>query len=205
MKKISFLVATLLILSTLLPVFSSCGECEHQWDERGYISKEPTDKAAGYRTYTCLLCGELNHVEIPMLSHMEHDYSKMQWSSDNTYHWYVCGFEDCEATTKKSNHIYADSPSGGFVCSICQSKSSSHSFSSNLKYDDNLHWVLCDDEGCPTIAYKGPHSVPNEFEYDSEYHWGICSFDGCPAIAFKEEHTLNGNQCTKCNFNSNAK
>ena len=200
MRKFAYLLSVFLVLSTLLLTFSACGECEHTWDERGYVSKEPTDKEVGYRVYTCLLCGELNHVPIPMLTHMEHDYSKMQWDSDNTQHWLCCGFPDCDVITNKSPHIYSDSPSGGFVCNICQVKSSEHSFSDKLKYDDSLHWVLCDDEGCPAIAYRTPHTLPKEFEYDSNYHWGNCTFENCPAVAHKAAHTIENGKCTACDY-----
>ncbi len=159
MRGIKLLLTGLLALSALLFIFASCGECEHVWEEKGYVAKEPTDKAVGYRFFTCTLCGTKKSEEIPMLSHMNHEYTKLQWDSDNTHHWLCCEFKDCTATTGKGVHTYADAPSGGYICHICRGESSEHSFGTDMKYDNDLHWAVCQDEGCPVTAYKLPHTV----------------------------------------------
>lgn len=161
MKKSKLLIAVLLVLSTLLPVFSSCGECEHVWEEKGYVAKEPTDKEVGYRMYTCLLCGTKKSEEIPMLSHMDHVYTNLQWGGDSTHHWLCCEFKDCTATTNKSPHRYTDSKNGTHICDICRLESAEHTFTDAVRYDEQTHWIICDDKACPTTAYRAPHTVQN--------------------------------------------
>lgn len=159
MKRSKLVLAIFLILSTLLPIFSSCGECEHQWEENGYIAKEPTDKEVGYRIYACLLCGETKSEEIPKLSHTTHDYSKNQWGNDDKNHWLICGFRDCTVTTSKGIHtLYPSSHGDGYICQVCKYTTSNHSFSGKMSYDDVCHWFICDDKDCPVIAEKLPHT-----------------------------------------------
>ena len=117
MRKTKAVFCILLLLSTLLPIFSSCGECEHLWDD-GYVAQEPTDKEVGYKVYTCMECGSARNEEIPKLSHVDHVYTK--WSYDDTHHWYACDFKDCKAATGKHEHTWQDKVGGGYVCVICR-------------------------------------------------------------------------------------
>ena len=158
MRKIKALVAILIALSTLLPVFSSCGECEqHTWD-KGYVVEESTDLEEGFMAYTCTLCGATKTEKIPKLSHTVHDYSKVQWAGDNTHHWLVCDFATCNATTNKTFHTYNTSPKDGYICQVCKLSSKDHSFTDSYDYDGDFHWVKCNDEGCVAIAFKSLHS-----------------------------------------------
>ncbi|MBO5261414.1 MAG: hypothetical protein J6B45_00030 [Clostridia bacterium] len=119
MKRVKALFVFFLILSTLLPVFSSCGECQHTWDE-GYIAKEATELEEGYSVHTCTKCKETTSREIPKLPHTKHDYQKTQWGSDETDHWLICDFKDCNATTGKHTHTWVKSSKGGEICQICK-------------------------------------------------------------------------------------
>ena len=208
MIKSKLILALLLILSTLLPIFSSCGECEHQWEPDGYIAKEPTDKEVGYRIFVCLLCGETKSEEIPKLTHLTHDYSKKQWGSDDTYHWLCCTFLDCTATTSKSRHALYPS-SDGYTCQICMATTDKHSFSDKIEFDESCHWLLCDEKDCPVIGSRLPHTlgddskctecgysatshtkhVYSKWAFDEESHWLTCNIGNCTEATEKTPHT----------------
>lgn len=158
MKKFRYLICILIVLSTLLALFSSCSDCEHEWDN-GYVAMEPTEKAAGYRIYTCTKCGETKGEEIKKLVHSKHDYSKVQWGNDESNHWLICDTPDCDVTTGKGIHMYHSSASEGYVCQICKHISTSHSFTNSLDFDNKFHWTKCDHENCPSIAYKTLHVI----------------------------------------------
>ena len=101
MTKISFkrafslLFAFACVFSTLL--FTSCGECEHVWDE-GKVAKEPTDTQEGAMIYTCLECQEQRYEAIKKLTHnpKSHTYDKAIWGKDSTHHWLICDHPDCD-------------------------------------------------------------------------------------------------------------
>ena len=208
MRRLKFLLGILFVLATLLPVFSSCGECDHVWEENGYVAKEPTDTEVGYRIYMCTLCGESKSEEIPKLTHSTHDYSKNQWASDNSYHWLVCSFRDCNVTTNKSPHTLYPS-SVGYTCQICMTVVNSHVFTDKVDYDESCHWLLCDQADCPAIASKLPHTLDSasnctacdysqsshtkhifsKWEWDDSDHWLVCNVANCNEAGEKSPHT----------------
>ena len=158
MKKAIVLLLTLLALT-----FISCGDeeqsCQHQWDE-GNVVQAATDKAVGYKLFTCTLCGDTKSEEIPKLAHTVHTYDKSLWAWDDQSHWMLCDFDDCEATTVKSAHLYSQSykEENGLVCMVCRSNSTEHSFTDKLNHDENTHWISCDDDGCITKYSIAAHS-----------------------------------------------
>ncbi len=206
MRKSRAVAIFLLILSTLLPIFVSCGECEHQWNE-GYVAEAPSDQKAGQKIYTCILCGETKSEEIPKLTHVKHDFSKSQWGYDEKSHWLICDFDDCDATTVKGNHIYYNSAEGDFICTVCKSTSTAHSFTDKLSYDENCHWTLCDEQDCPAIFSKLPHKLDSlgkctdcsfvavheahaytVWDITKDNHCLVCNFEGCGATTDKAAH-----------------
>ena len=210
MTKISFkrafslLFAFACVFSTLL--FTSCGECEHVWDE-GKVAKEPTDTQEGAMIYTCLECQEQRYEAIKKLSHnpKSHTYDKAIWGKDSTYHWLICDHPDCDATTGKAHHSLTANPNGGYMCQVCKNTVDGHTFSNNvMDCTDKLHWVKCDDKDCEVIAHYNVHN----WEYtviDEVHHLTSCAKEGCPLNAFPQEHTLidgeNGEKkCQKCEY-----
>ena len=114
------LILALLCALALLPlVFCSCGECTHTWD-KGYTALQPTTTEKGYYIYTCIDCGEKRSEEIAKLTHVEHDYSKTTWGGDESYHWLVCDFDDCNVTTNKKEHTWVEKFGGGVICQVCR-------------------------------------------------------------------------------------
>lgn len=148
---------------TLTLALSSCGECEHVWDE-GKILRYPTDKAPGIDVLTCTLCGEQTTKETPKLTHVQHTYSKMNWDGDHENHWLVCDFNGCTVTTNKGSHIYEPAALGTeesplYICLICRLSSSKHTFDKGvIEYDESYHWIKCDEEGCTVVCDRDLHN-----------------------------------------------
>lgn len=221
MKRLKAVFAFLLVLSTLLPLFSSCGECAHVWDE-GYVAQEPTDTEVGYTVHFCTICNEPTSREIPMLPHTVHKYDKQGWGGDDSYHWLICDFKDCSVTTGKSQHSFFPSRVGDDTCGVCRHSSSKHTFTTNAAYDDECHWICCDEEGCPVVYSRYPHTIGadlkctdceytmsthdehaySKWNYDGEYHWLCCNYSGCSSTLEKSAHawiTENGQEiCKDC-------
>jgi len=217
MRKTIALFAFVMILSTLILAFSACGECEHQWDE-GYIAEEPTDKSAGHKIYTCTLCGETKSEEITKLTHTKHEFTKTKWGYDEKNHWLICDFEDCGATTVKGVHLYSRSITGELICLVCKSTSNSHSFTDKREFDENFHWIACDEKDCPTKLSRLPHSLDNagkctecgfvsvheahtytKWDITKDTHRLICTFEGCSSTTEKAVHVwIEENGTTIC-------
>lgn len=119
MKRSKLFLTLICILSTLPLVFCACGECEHSWD-KGFVAKAPTTTQKGFTIYTCTDCGEMKSEEIPMLTHVEHTYTKQIWGGDETHHWFKCDFDDCQVTTNKTEHTFVDKFGGGMICQVCR-------------------------------------------------------------------------------------
>lgn len=214
MNKITRFLLVLLVLSTLPLAFSSCGECEHVWDE-GYIAKEATFEEEGYRIYTCTECKEQKAEEIKKLPHKpkDHTYNKSKWGGDNTYHWLICDYDDCESTTMKTEHTWVEKFGGGYICQVCKAVSN-HTFAPDFASDENYHWLNCTDENCISIAIKSEHiwigdtengyicqdchahsthNFANSYENDSIYHFIPCTDENCTSVANKSSHNwING-------------
>lgn len=209
LKRIFTLLCLVSCLFSML-LFTSCGDCEHVWDN-GKVAKEPTDMTEGAKIYTCSECKEQRYESIPKLKHnpKSHTYEKAIWGGDGTYHWLICDHPDCDATTGKTNHTLTDTPNGGHMCQVCKKTVSGHSFSTNMECKDNLHWVKCDEKDCPVIAHYNVHTWVYK-ELDEGYHMTSCGNESCPLERFAQEHswvdcppkedgTITEQICSKCN------
>lgn len=207
MKKFACIFILLTFLSAILIVFASCGdECEHQWNE-GYVVEQPTDTKVGQKLFTCNLCGETRSEEVPKLTHAKHTFTKSQWAGDDKNHWMVCDFDGCEATTVKGTHLYYKAADGGLICTVCQIKNDTHSFTGKMSYDVNCHWTVCDHDNCPVTFSKLPHFLDNtgkceacgfvavheahtytEWDITKDTHRLLCNYEGCGASTDKIAH-----------------
>ena len=80
---------TVLTKQEVIPVLS------HSWDA-GKVTKEPTEKEMGVRTYTCTACGATKTEEIPKLEHT-HQYQKVVTAptcTETGYTTYTCACGD---------------------------------------------------------------------------------------------------------------
>ena len=111
MKKFFALILSILLLSSMAFVLSSCkGEnCEHQWSEE-IVSSEPTCARSGVSHVYCDICGESQRI---VVSKLPHSYSS-KWSFDSTYHWRAATCEHSDEFVEKAEHIMEDG-----VCTVC--------------------------------------------------------------------------------------
>lgn len=176
MKGLKLLALFLLILTACITTTVACGDCEHQWDE-GYVAKEATENEAGQKVFTCTLCGESKSEEIAKIAHTKHDYTKTTWGYDEKNHWLVCDYKDCGAATGKGIHLYSDaSKDDGLICIICRSSSNAHTFTDNIAFDNDFHWLECDEADCPTKKARAYHTLDES---------GSCT--GCPYSTTSKE------------------
>ena len=182
------LLLLLLVLSTLPLIFCSCGDCEHEWSD-GYVAKEATHEAEGYRIRTCLKCKEQMMEAIAKLPHTpnDHSYDKGRWGSDGVYHWLLCDYDECETATGKAPHAVVASPNGGYMCGVCRATTDDHIFLEDYEYDEKQHWHACQDEECPVISDRGTH-LWQELDDMTLY----CST--CSATKEKAQTQINGEE-----------
>jgi len=107
---------------------------------------------------TCQTCGK--EKEFPL----EHDFTGVDWTIDEDYHWHVCKYEGCTVTDTKKLHSWSEpeiiNHKKVWVCSGCgQSKEEnlSHNFVWNENCSDENHWKICTVKDCGEMESFGPH------------------------------------------------
>lgn len=99
----------------------------HTWDS-GKITKEPTEKETGIKTFTCTVCKFTRTEDIPQLVH-SHTYSK-SWTSNEEEHWHAATCEHKDQRSEVAKHTWnegeitkpaTDNESGlkTYTCSVC--------------------------------------------------------------------------------------
>ncbi len=157
--------------------FTGCQEVsekeDHVWDE-GAIVKEATEETTGTIKYTCK-CGATKTDVIPVLTHKTHVYDET-WSYNEQFHWHVCTYEDCVATSAKEEHVWGDGVvvkpatelavgSMKYTCKCGATKTevieklehTNHIYDGKWLHDKDGHWKACTFENCDTLSDKEPH------------------------------------------------
>lgn len=75
--------------------FEKVCEASHQWD--GKITRDPTCKEEGIKTYTCSICNEKKEERLPVLGHI------LSWCK-YTSHYHVKKCERCDYYTSREEH-----------------------------------------------------------------------------------------------------
>lgn len=148
-----------------------CGQEEtasHNWNS-GKITKQPSCKESGIKTYTCADCGATRTE--PVAKTEDHDFDNAcdtscgkcglsreakhsygsDWSCDRETHSHVCSIcgekKDSDAHTP-GKEATETSPQRCTVCGyvIQAALDHKHSFASELSYDESGHWYPC--SGC---------------------------------------------------------
>ncbi len=130
-------------------------KAEHTWNE-GEVTTEPTEEAAGVKTFACTECGQTKTEEVEKLPHT-HKYADT-WTYDEDYHWHAatCGHED--AYSDLAEHVWGEGEvtkvptcdelgEKTFTCACGATKKepvqkdiNAHSFAETLTYDETHHW-----------------------------------------------------------------
>ena len=203
-------------------VCTKCNEAgtkeNHVWDS-GIVTTEPTEEAAGVRTYTCTVCSATKTESIAQLVHT-HTYST-EWTSDSTSHWYAatCGHD---VVSERAAHtedggtvtVPATTENDGlktYACSVCGyvmrtvtipklGEDHAHNFSPDWKHDSTSHWHECDcgekNEIAPHVENGGVVTTePTETSTGiMTYSCSVCGYvmrtDVIPALIPEHNHTF---------------
>ena len=135
------------------------GMAPHEWNE-GTVTLQPGCTEEGERTYTCE-CGATKTGPVDALGHLN-IYNRKY---DETYHWYECGRDGCDAVLEKAEQAWdngtitknatcTEEGERKYACSNCPARKTEpiepigHAFSENLAHNDTHHWYPCTHEGC---------------------------------------------------------
>lgn len=125
----------------------------------GVITKQPTIRENGIRSYLCTVCGYVMETEEIDLTDHTHSYSD-DWSSDETRHWHecLCGEKRGIAVHTKDDGVVTRQPTTSstgirtYSCTVCRrvleteeiEKLHTHHYSEVWKTDDIYHWYECE-------------------------------------------------------------
>ena len=147
-------------------------KAEHAWDE-GTVTTEPTCTEAGVTALACE-CGATKTEPIEALGHLN-NYNRKY---DETYHWYECGREGCNAALEKAEHAWdngtitknatcTEEGERKYRCINCGATKTKpieplgHAFSESLAHNDTHHWYPCTHEGCSEGIEQAEHVWQN--------------------------------------------
>lgn len=167
-----------------------CGNeetADHTWNS-GSVTKQPTCKDEGEKTYTCIICGGTKVDPVPKLT--DHTYDNdcdtscnicgiirtvthkylNKWSKDKNSHWHECsecGHKKDEAKHTPGAEATETSPQ---VCTTCQYiikpqiDHTTHTFDAEWTTDKNGHWHNC--TGCEEKSEYAEHIFENDCDTD---------------------------------------
>ncbi len=175
---------------------TACGNeetADHTWNS-GSITKQPTCKEEGEKTYTCTVCGGTKVEPVAKLT--DHTYDNDcdtscnvcgiirtvthkyldKWSKDKTNHWHECS--ECGHKKDEGKHKpgAAATETSAQVCTVCQYiiqppiKHTVHKFGTKWITDKNGHWHVC--SGCEEKSGYAEHA----FENDCDTDCSVCGF-----------------------------
>ena len=150
-----------------------CTECGDKTDmashveDKGTVTKRPTEEETGVRTFSCSVCGrKLREESIDKLEPAHtHEYST-DWKKDESGHWHECGCgERAEETAHTPETDKAVEPTcttpgktEGSHCPVCgyvlapqkELPAKGHSYAETWNQDDTDHWRECTECGDKT-------------------------------------------------------
>ena len=151
----------------------SCGQSESQAHtfDGGRVTKEPTDKATGVRTYTCTICGGTKTETIAKLDHM-HKYGSWTDNRDGNCHSKLCSCGDMVT----ENHAWdagliVKKPTGSseglkeYNCTVCGAVRQETMPKLDLGYYVDYEFQqICDECGHNdgTVVYRVYYGIPHD-------------------------------------------
>ena len=190
----------------------------HTWNS-GAVTKQPTCKEEGVKTYTCTACNATKTEAIAKLTTHTYDHAcdtdcnvcgvtrttthnyKTSWSSDKTNHWHEC------SVCKDKKDVAAHTPGAeatetkAQTCTTCgyvikAALGHKHKFAETWTTDDAGHWYAC--SGC---AEKGSYAA-HDFENACDKDCSVCGFTRETEHKFAETWTTDANNhwyvCSGC-------
>ena len=174
---------------------ADCGKDEtsaHTWN-KGVVTKSPTCKSEGEKTYTCTGCGHTKtEIIAKMTTHTydhgcdtdcnlcgakrttSHSYDSA-WSKDQNNHWHKCSI----CGEKKDSAAHVPGPDAtedaAQTCTVCgyviaPALSHVHSYADTWTTDEMGHWYACG--GCEESDSFAEH----DFENDCDTDCAVCGY-----------------------------
>ena len=200
---------------------SVCGKDEsanHIWNS-GVVTKQPTCKDVGVRTYTCTDCNAAKTETIAkltthtydhacdadcnvcgMLRTISHQYETV-WSKDKTNHWHecsVCG-EKIDVTVHTPGAEATETTAQ--KCTVCgyvikAAFNHTHNYAAEWTTDEIGHWHAC--SGCEEQGSYTAHNFENACDSDCS----VCGYTRAVSHNFGESYKSDGDshwyECSEC-------
>ena len=177
----------------------------HTWNS-GVITKKPTCKEEGVKTFTCTGCSATKTEDLEKLTTHTYDHDcdtdcnvcgvtretthkyKTTWSKDKNEHWHEC------SVCKDKQDIAAHTPGAAATeykaqtCTTCgyvikAALGHKHKYATTWTTDEKGHWYTC--SGCEEKGSYADH----DFENDCDTDCSVCGYTREIEHAFDEKWT----------------
>ena len=177
----------------------------HTWNS-GVITKKPTCKEEGVKTFTCTGCSATKTEDLEKLTTHTYDHDcdtdcnvcgvtretthkyKTTWSKDKNEHWHEC------SVCKDKQDIAAHTPGAAATeykaqtCTTCgyvikAALGHKHKYATTWTTDEKGHWYTC--SGCEEKGSYADH----DFENDCDADCSVCGYTREIEHAFDEKWT----------------
>jgi len=149
----------------------------HTWNS-GSITKQPSCKETGVKTYTCTGCNGTKTETIAKTT--DHKYASI-WTTDENGHWYTCS--GCAEKGSYATHDFENDCDKD--CSICGiTRETEHKFAEAWTADATNHWHVC--SGCGLKQDEAAHEPGAEATATTAQTCTICGYEIAPALGNEE-------------------
>jgi len=149
----------------------------HTWNS-GTITKQPSCKETGVKTYTCTGCNGTKTETIAKTT--DHKYASI-WTTDENGHWYTCS--GCAEKGSYATHDFENDCDKD--CSICGiTRETEHKFAEAWTADATNHWHVC--SGCGLKQDEAAHEPGAEATATTAQTCTICGYEIAPALGNEE-------------------
>lgn len=200
---------------------SVCGKEEsasHSWNN-GTVTKQPTCKDSGVKTFTCTVCGGTKTESISKLTTHTYDHAcdtdcnvcgvtrttthsyKSTWSKDASGHWHECSVCKNKKDTAAHTPGAEATETQAQTCTTCgyvikAALGHKHSYASNYTTDEKGHWYKC--SGCEEKGNYADHDFENACDKDCS----VCGYSRETKHTYTENwkanETSHWHECAGC-------
>ena len=189
----------------------ACGDVvyeNHKWDA-GKVTKQPTCKDTGVKTYTCSVCGETKTESVAVTTnHTWGNWTKVDdnnhkhtcsvcGKSETAAHGWNSGVVTTQPTEEKTGiRVYTCSGCGGTKEEVIPKADHTHNYGSEWKNDSSNHWVECSCGDKNKIALHtydtGKVEKPStcKVEGSIRYTCTVCGYSRDEVIPKSNEHSF---------------
>ena len=208
----------------------TCADCKkeetatHTWN-KGVVTKSPTCKSEGVKTYTCTGCGHTKTEVVPKMTTHTYDHAcdpdcnicgvkrttshsyESAWSKNQNGHWHKCAV--CGEKNDEAAHVPGPeaTETDAQTCTVCgyviaPALGHEHSYAEEWTSDETGHWYAC--AGCEEPGSFAEH----EFDNDCDPDCAVCGYareiEHTYGTAWDTDGTNHWHTCTVCGEKSEA-